>query len=225
MRKRSFRIAMIGVVCLGLAVSGCETAGQSAGAGAITGGIIGGIIGNQSGHAGEGALIGAAIGGLAGYAIHKARSRQVASAQDTYNEYDYQPDQGFKLDMRDASVSPGQVAPGGTVTTSMKYATLGAPEGVKVTEQRVLRRGDSKVTTLQDDKVERTDGVWENELEFEVPKNADSGQYTIAQTVSAQGQSYGNYVTFDIAKESASADGETYYRVVSMNVSEFEPIK
>ena len=103
MKHKKLQVAIVMLMLLSLVIAGCETAGGSAGLGAGIGALAGGIIGNQSGHSWEGAAIGAVVGGLAGLVVHDIKSRQVRTAQQTVQEYNYQPAQGFKMDMRGGS--------------------------------------------------------------------------------------------------------------------------
>lgn len=204
MRNKYFRIALIALVFSALAVAGCQTAGGSAGLGAGIGAITGGLIGHQSGHAVEGAAIGALAGAAAGFIVHDVKTRRTRTAQETLSDYDYTPDQGFKLDMKSGSVSPGAVAPGGAVATTMQYATLGTGDsGVAVAESCVLEKDGKELTKLNERTVQRTDGTWENTIQFKVPKNADPGSYVVAQRVSASGQSFQRDLAFNVATATA----------------------
>jgi len=114
-------------------------------------------------------------------------------------DYNYTPDQGFKLDMKSGAISPGTVAPGGTVTATTQYATLGTgANGVPVAESYILQKDGKELTTLDEKTIQRTDGTWENEIQFKVPKNADDGAYTVAQRVSASGQTFQRDLAFNV---------------------------
>jgi hypothetical protein len=199
MKNRKLKLAVVGLMLSSLVIAGCETAGGSAGLGAGIGALAGGIIGHQSGHGWEGAAIGAAVGGLSGWIIHReVKARQLRTAQQTAQEYNYQPAQGFKMDMRGGSVSPGTVRPGQQVTSRVQYAVLGAGSGVKVAEKTDLVQNGQVVAKLADRTVDRTDGIWENELALEVPKDAPTGEYVIAQRITSGGQSFQRDTTFNV---------------------------
>lgn len=202
-KNKRIQLAIVGLMLSSLVLAGCETAAGSAGTGAGIGAALGGIIGHQSGHGWEGAAIGAALGGLTGLVVHDIRSRQIKTAQQTVQEYNYQPAQGFKMDMRGGSVTPGTVRPGQQVTSTMQYAVLGAGSGVKVDERAELRHDGQVVAKLAERTVDRTDGTWENELAIEVPKDAPTGEYVIAQRISAAGQNYGRDTTFNVTPVTA----------------------
>ncbi|HUW60845.1 MAG TPA: YMGG-like glycine zipper-containing protein [Candidatus Bathyarchaeia archaeon] len=209
MKNKRLQLAIVVLMLSSLVVAGCETAAGSAGLGAGIGGLAGGIIGHQSGHGWEGAAIGAALGGLTGLIVHDIKSRQVKTAQQTAQEYNYQPAQGFKMDMRGGSVSPGTVQAGQKVTSTMQYAVLGAGSGVKVDEKAELHHNGEVVAKLAERTVDRTDGTWENELAIEVPKDAPTGEYVIAQRVSAGGQNYGRDSTFNVTTVTAKSPAVT----------------
>ena len=202
-RNRKLIAAAVAVAIVAL---GCQTAGQSAGLGAVLGAGAGAVIGNQSGHAGEGALIGAAVGGLAGWGIHKLRARQMANAQQTAQQQNYNPANGFKLSMTDGTkVSPMNVKPGTNATAVMEYAALGGgPSGVPVRETFVLKKDGKPVKELYDSTATRTDGTWQSPIEFSLPAEAPTGQYIVAQSVSAKDQSVQRDVTFTVTKATAS---------------------
>ncbi len=194
------RKTLSALLCIAIVALGCETTGQSAGLGAVLGAGAGAVIGHQSGHTTEGALIGAAVGGLAGWGIHKIKARRTANAQQTAQQQNYNPASGFKLSMTDGTkVAPVNVKPGSNTTAVMEYAALGAgPNGVPVRESFVLKKDGKPVKELYDSTSTRTDGTWQSPVEFSLPSQAPTGQYIVAQTVSAQGQSAQRDVTFTV---------------------------
>ncbi len=181
MRKKQFHMALAGVLCLGLALTGCQTKGQSAGGGALLGGLVGGIMGHQSGRTWEGAAIGAAVGGLAGLVAHDYKTRQKSSAADTASHYNYTPDQGVRMELRQLFVEPKTVEPGDRVTFTVEYATLGTGDGIMVEENSILKFAGDSLSKLDQRSVKRTDGTWVNTVVFEVPKDAELGDYMVAQ--------------------------------------------
>ena len=91
----------------------------------------------------------------------------------------------------------------GTVTTTMQYATLGSGSGVPVAESCILQKDGNELTKLDDKTVQRTDGTWENTIEFKVPKNANTGSYVVAQRVSASGQTFQRDLAFNVNSATA----------------------
>lgn len=197
--KKGYIAAVATLVCVGLAVAGCQTYGQSAGLGAALGAGAGAIIGNQSGHAGEGALIGAALGGLTGLIVHDVRvkSEQRRTAQQTYQTYQYQPQQGYKLYPENASVTPTSVKRGQDVNASVEYALLGAPaEGAQVKETRILKKDNKPVAQLSEEQYKRTDGTWVSTVQFTVPPEAEPGTYQVTHLITIPDKA-------DISRESS----------------------
>ena len=222
MKNKRLQLAIVMLMLSSLVIAGCETAAGSAGLGAGIGGLAGGIIGHQSGHGWEGAAIGAALGGLTGLIVHDIKSRQVKTAQQTVQEYNYQPAQGFKMDMRGGSVSPGTVRAGQQVTSTMQYAVLGAGSGVKVDEKAELCHNGQVVAKLAERTVDRTDGTWENQLAIEVPKDAPTGEYVIAQRIASSGQTFQRDSSFNVTTVTAGVPkvqvgGEVQVRVAAIH--------
>lgn len=203
---RYWASAIAVVACIALA--GCETAGKSAGLGAVVGAGAGAAIGSQSGKTTEGALIGAAIGGLAGWGIHKVKANRTRTAEETAKEHQYDPASGLTLAMTEGSkVTPLNVKPGGTATSVIEYAALGTGNGVPVREQFILKKDGQAVKELYDSTTTRTDGTWQSPIEFVLPSGAPTGQYVVAQTVSAEGKTAQKDVTFTVTT-ATSRNGE-----------------
>lgn len=224
MRSRSMRNALAAVLAAALVAAGCETTGQSVGLGALTGAAAGAVIGHQSGHAAEGALIGAAVGAAAGWAAHKIvknrQSRLAKGAQETATEYNYQPEQGFRMELKGGGVAPGTVKRGDNVVTTFQYATLGTGSGVEVEEICLLKSGNQTLTELDRRTVKRTDGTWENIIEFQVPSSADAGEYIVTQNVSAQGKTLEKDLSFQVKTKTAQAPRQGERVVLSFVVVE-----
>ena len=171
------------LICLALAVSGCETYGQAGGLGAALGAGTGAIIGNQSGHAGEGAAIGAVVGGLAGLVAHDVKARRQKAAAETAAQYNYQPAQGEMLTLESAQALPSQVQAGNMIEASIQYALLGTGSGATVRESRTLMRGDEVIAEVSSKSFTRNDGTWVSTQQFKIPNNQPAGQYRVVQIV------------------------------------------
>lgn len=183
MSTRAVLVAVVGLVCVGLAVAGCQTYGEGAGLGAVIGAGTGALIGSASGHAGQGALIGAAVGGVAGLIAHDIKARRAKDAQATAKDYSYQPSQGEVLRMENNQALPSIVAPGNKIEASIQYALLGAgSQGAPITEVRQLRHGPD-VLAETSATVTRPDGTWVSTQQFDLPRNAAPGEYALTQTV------------------------------------------
>lgn len=176
-----FALAVSGIM------SGCETTGQSTGLGAVIGGVAGYAIGGE-----KGALIGAAIGGAAGFGIHKAREKRVKTAQQTVQEYGYEPNQGLKVDLRPATkASPNTVAPGAVMNAELEYAVLGAGAGgTVVAEKQVIQKDGEELVTLRDQSVTREDGTWNVVTPIELNDDVEAGQYDLIQTLTVANNNY-----------------------------------
>ncbi|HNR32257.1 MAG TPA: hypothetical protein PKI11_15305 [Candidatus Hydrogenedentes bacterium] len=184
MRKHSRILLIIAVVGLALVHIGCETYGQSAGLGALVGGGAGAIIGHQSGHALEGAAIGAALGAATGLIVHDVKARRARTAEETAQQYNYQPSQGLKLQIERSEVLPNFVARGNEVESQVQYALLGSGGGVEVTEKRTLLRGGQVVSELSSESFVRSDGTWVSSQRFRLPNDLQPGEYAVMQRVS-----------------------------------------
>ncbi|MCC6142210.1 MAG: glycine zipper family protein [Candidatus Hydrogenedentes bacterium] len=207
--KHSMPVKLTSVVlAVAFVLAGCATQGGSAGTGALIGGALGGVIGHQSGHAWEGAAIGAVVGALAGLVVHDVKERRLRTAQETYSDYGYQPSQGFQMDLRGSSVSPQVVAPGGEVTTSMEYATLGTGGGTPVREYYALEQGTEHLADIHKEEVQRTDGTWQKSVTFEVPEDAPEGRYEVMQQVTAKDTTLQRTSDFTVERRNADAGSD-----------------
>lgn len=181
------RISFVAILCvLAGVLAGCATYGESAGLGAVLGATAGAIIGNQSGHSGEGALIGAAVGTMAGLV---AKDHQVQLAEAPRRHYSSAPPHAAteqSLVLEEASVYPSNVRRGSMVEASIQYELLGSRYGTRVTETRVLKRGDVVVERFFSKASVRRDGSWVSTQEFQVSESLEPGEYTIEQTIRAE---------------------------------------
>ncbi len=204
MKNKRVLATLAVLVISGLVVAGCETMAQSGALGGVIGAATGAAIGSASGHAGEGAAIGAGVGILAGLIAHDIKTRQMKTAQQTAQEYNYVPSQGFKMDVKSGTITPVQVKPGQKVVSTIQYAVLGTGPGVKVHEIAALKH-NGQVDKISDRTIDRTDGTYENTLELEVPGGAAPGSYVLAQEISANNQTYGRDTTFSVLGTTASS--------------------
>ena len=197
------RKIMVAAVAVMFAVTsmmtGCETTGQAAGLGAGIGAVAGAVIGHQSGHGAEGAAIGAALGAGTGAAAHKIRAKRARNRAETVEQYNYQPSQGEMLTYEGSAVLPGTARPGSMVTSEVRYALLGAENGVSVNETRQLLRADGKVITEFSSKnLSRDDGTWVSEQDFRVPNDLQPGAYSVRSSVRTSQSSINGSTNFII---------------------------
>ncbi len=203
MNKRTFVTTVVCILTVSLLGVGCETMAGSAGTGAAVGGITGGIIGHQRGRGWEGAALGAALGGLTGIVVHDVRSRRSRTPEETLTyyeeEHNYRPEQGRKMEIERARVSPSEVRAGERAEAVMEYAVLGmGPGGTEVTETRALMRGGRTVRELSAEAFNRQDGTWVSTMQFEVPSDAEPGVYTLSQRVQGAGLSISGTSQFEV---------------------------
>ena len=179
MKKKFSARLLVGLVCVGLVTSGCETTGQSTGLGAALGAGAGAIIGHQSGHGVEGALIGAAVGGLAGYAIGKTRevnrmNRQQAEA-DMVSRGQTVPAEP-RISIEELKSAPTTVKPGSTVNVEGTYLAVGpssqSPKGTVRLVKDGKKVGEAPLEVS-------TTGRTDFSKPITMPKDATSGQYVV----------------------------------------------
>jgi hypothetical protein len=190
------------VVVFGVMLAGCATESgyydpyRSAGAGALggaaTGAAIGSIIGAATGSAATGAWVGAAAGGALGlvagalYAQH--RNSEIRSAQAAQAAYNYNPAQGNVVNIEQASASPTQVAPGQPVNLGMTYTVLNpgnAPTSVTIV--REMYYGTSLLGQPYQTTVTNTNGTYNDAVAYNLPGNANPGNYRVVNRVMSGG--------------------------------------
>jgi|LGOV01.1.fsa_nt_gb hypothetical protein len=169
-------------------------------------------VGGAAGGAGIGALIkgkkGATVGAVAGGALGFAyawghclsyystlNSEPVTGYNETAQDIRYDPSQGYVVKIEDFSLSPSEVAQGGTVAFNGKYYVM-APEGTKdrdVTETRVLEFYDeTKGEFVELGSVNRnitiSPGRRSADGQFDIPEKVPDGRYLIKFIVSSNGK-------------------------------------
>jgi hypothetical protein len=113
------------------------------------------------------------------------------------------------MDLRNSSVSPQVVRPGGEVTTSMEYATLGTGGGTPVREYYSLEQGNEHLADIHQEEVQRTDGTWQKTVTFEVPADAPAGQYEVVQQVTAKETTQQRVTDFTVQSANADAGSDS----------------
>lgn len=179
--------------------SGCETvkehkgAAAGAGVGAATGVILGGDT--------KGRLVGGLLGALIGGAIgHYAIDRQL-NRDETVRNYDYTASQGRQVTIEDVTISPEQVAPGGTVNIRMTYAVLTPSAGGQtVTEIREIRHGSELVGRMEKTVTHQSDGTYTSRVPITLPTAADEGAYEVRGIVQADVTKAMRQAKFVVAK-------------------------
>lgn len=179
------------VAALVLVLPGCDflrehkKAAVGAGLGALAGAGIGYAVGEK-----EGALAGALLGALAGGAYGEYLHRKDKSAQQTYRDRGYQPNEGVKVEVIGAGAEPNTVAPGQQVTLEATYALM-APnvnQEINVLETRLVTLNGVEVAR-KPVQIARTPGTYTSKVPLVLPPTATRGTYQYSVTVAAAGQS------------------------------------
>jgi hypothetical protein len=165
--------------------------------GAIGGALIGALVKGDV----KGAAVGAAAGGAIGFAYawgkclslySTLKSQQVATYTETAQQVNYKPSQGQIVKIRDFTLSPTVVAPGGSIRMGGSYYVL-APEGareMKVTETRIVKYYDPAKRQWVDlgqvdQEITAAPGSRKADGNFDIPKDVPEGQYKMAFKVTA----------------------------------------
>ncbi len=162
-------------------MSGLQKGGAiGAGAGAVLGNIIGGNT--------KGTVAGAIVGGIVGAVAGNYYDKKVASKEQAAQKYAGAPGTD-KLVIENAALDPQTAAPGSTVESSVQYTTLAANsnDAVSITETRTLV-GDKESMQLAKRDVVRPQGTHNSAMKFTLPKDVNSGDYTLVTTVSDRKQ-------------------------------------
>ena len=183
--KRYVIGAILGA-CLG-SLAGCaDMSGlQKGGAiGAGAGAVLGNIIGGNT----KGTVAGAIVGGIVGAVAGNYYDKKVASKEQAAQKYAGAPGTD-KLVIENAALDPQTAAPGSTVDSSVQYTTLAANsnDAVSITETRTLV-GDKESMQLAKREVVRPQGTHNSAMKFTLPKDVNSGDYTLVTTVSDRKQ-------------------------------------
>jgi hypothetical protein len=200
MNRKWLAIAIVVLFAVSLAgcvsESGYYDPARSAGAGALggaaTGAALGAIIGAATGSAATGAWIGAAAGGVLGgvggalYAAH--RNREIRSAEAAAQAHGYQG-QGYVISVDNVVASPGMASPGQQIMLSTDYTIL-TPDNapVSATLVREIRYGGSLLGSPYQTTVTNTNGTYNDNVTYSLPRNATPGVYTVVIRLSS---SYG----------------------------------
>jgi hypothetical protein len=156
--------------------------------GALAGAALG-ILGARA-HGGKlwkGAAIGGLAGGIAGYALGKSQDRLAANRDQAVRLAGYDPAQGYLLRLEAFQAEPATVAPGGTVTLSVRYLVIGPDprEKIAVNYFRGIKYQDSYLNGIGPTSYAVPDGgglvsaTWSMSL----PKEAPPGSYAIEELI------------------------------------------
>jgi hypothetical protein len=159
---------------------------------AILGALAGAALGAMAAraHGGklwQGAAIGGVAGGIAGYALGKSQDRLAASRDQAVQLAGYDPSQGYLLRLEAFQAEPATVAPGGTVTLSVRYLVIGPDprEKIAVSYFRGIKYQDTYLNGTGPTSYDVPDGgglvsaTWSMSL----PKEAPPGSYAIEELI------------------------------------------
>ncbi|MHC4592510.1 MAG: glycine zipper domain-containing protein [Planctomycetota bacterium] len=191
----------IGVVlAIAVLAAGCGVAEKhpraaiGAGVGAVGGAIVGGLAEGS-----DGALVGAVVGALAGGVIGALLDRKDKSAEETYEEYAYDPAEGTRIEVVNVGAYPDSVNPGDEVKLEVTYALMAADpsQELEVTETRLVTKDGARVaeTTAE---VSRTPGTYTSDVNVTLPGAAGTGTYQLLVTVGAAGKWSSSAATFAV---------------------------
>jgi hypothetical protein len=171
--------------------------------GAIGGALLGMLVSSKQDRF-QGAAAGAAVGGVLAYSIAWGKclaqfsdinSYPVADAQQTAAAVGYAPSRGNEVRIQSFSISPNQIAPGGSLNLKGSYYVM-SPEGhkqVKVVEKRTVHFYDPQEKTWKELGSEETPvtaalGSRRSEGQTGMPKEVAEGRYRVTFKVSALGR-------------------------------------
>lgn len=186
-------ITIITVLCFSsvILLSGCATdegtsrTAVGAGAGAVIGAGLGALLGGKHSR-GTGALIGALSGALIGGLIGNYYDNQVRSQKTSAEKMNYNPQQGEKVVLYYADVTPESVGYGDTVVSKAEY-DIQMPEqnkSIAVKETRIIKDQNGQLLTdpISRD-IQRLSGGYTSTYKFKVPNDMPPGRYVVETVI------------------------------------------
>jgi hypothetical protein len=199
-RCGSRRSALAAVLVVSLFLGGCQymednpSMATGAAVGAVAGAVGGGLYKGSKGAA-WGALAGALAGGLVGaYLDNKDQE-----AEETYDEYGYDPADGLRLEVVKVATEPEKLLAGQNVELVVTYALMAPdPQSVfRVTERRLVTLNGETVANTER-KQDRTSGTYSSRQKLQLPDNAKPGAYVVEISVSTGPESAAGVSTFTV---------------------------
>ncbi len=183
-------VCLVGLIALGCAADPRTQVITDAGKGAVAGGLLGGLVGGR-----EGAWIGGALGGLSGglagiyLRSHSADQEQLVSMGGEYAEA-YEKAQEVdepQIIFISAEAHPDIVFPGGNVELVVVYRVIapGARDKLKILERRELADAEGTRLWAGDTDSRLRGGAYRSTQLFEVPDEAQAGNYRFHAVVKA----------------------------------------
>jgi len=145
----------------------------------------------------ETAVTGGFLGAFSAESIGEYKHEKKSSKEETQKKYGYKPSQGIQIKIENASVVPGRIKAGETVTIKMTYAVLGAASrnDLTIAETREIRY---KGTMFGKPKnyISRRDGTYSSSVPITLPASAKKGEYKVILTVQTHKKSASKEATF-----------------------------
>jgi osmotically inducible lipoprotein OsmB len=156
--------------------------------GALAGAALGALAAQaRGGKAWQGAAIGGVAGGIAGYALGKSQDRLAADRAQAVRLAGYDASQGYVLRLDSFQSDPATIAPGGTVTISVRYLVIGPDprEKIAVNYFRGIKYQDSYLngTGPTSYAVPGGGGLVSATWSMSLPKEASPGSYVIEELI------------------------------------------
>lgn len=152
-------------------------------------------------------MIGAVAGGMITYAVTKIQDKRLASREDVIKMVSYDPAQGYRTGVRDITVTPSFVKPGGTITVVTTYWALSPVASVRFGMSRFAgiafgATGNAYLRgfTFNPQPFEFSDGggQYETTMEIHLPPSSPPGEYNVQWVVDGQSTSGDSYAMFTV---------------------------
>ncbi|MCM2265274.1 MAG: glycine zipper 2TM domain-containing protein [Desulfuromonadales bacterium] len=184
---------------------GCATvseehkgAATGAGIGAATGALAGAVLAGEGSRT-QGAIIGGLAGALVGGVIGSYTVDKKKNAEDTTNQYGYDPSAGVVIRIESTAISPASIYRGDRVDLKATYALM-APQSdtrIAVTEIREIRFngeliGKPEVNTTH------IAGTYESNVPLFLADDAKRGNYQVITTIRTQNSSDSRETSFTV---------------------------
>lgn len=204
MKKQIVNTLAILALILGFQ-GGCTTfpeehkgAATGAGIGAATGAVAGALLAGEGSRT-QGALLGGLAGALVGGVIGNYTVDKKKSAEDTTNQYGYDPSAGVVVRIESTSISPADIYPGNRVDLRATYALM-APQSdtrIAVTETREIRF-NGQLVGRPEVGTTHIPGTYDSNVPLFLANDAKRGTYQVITTIKAQDRSDARETSFTV---------------------------
>jgi len=155
---------------------------------AILGAGFGAVLGAAGAHAlgrdpVKGAVLGAAVGGLTGFLSGRWHDKRYGSRDEAIARLDYEPTQGYVLEIDDVRFEPGQLKPGEEAQVFVRYLVVGPKpdEDIRVQVSTGIKYDGEYVWGKEPEElvVKHGGGIIEISTALTIPKKAPAGTYSV----------------------------------------------